>query len=174
MTTIQKATPSDAETCADIQTKSWQAAFRGILSDEELARATDKARVTAMYTRVLARPEMHGSLLRVDGAPHCVAVWAPSRDADTADFAELVCIHSLPGNWRRGYGSMMMEHLLAEMRAAGYQNAMLWVFAANTRARRFYEKYGWTLTGRRRTELGAEAVQYATCTNCTRTFLEGT
>lgn len=152
--------PADAAVCAHIQTASWKAAFAGIISDAELERAADEARTGKMYERVLARPEMRGLILYVDGAPHCIAFWSESRDEDTAGRAELVCIHSLPGNWRRGYGTLMMERARCDMRAAGFKSAMLWVFEANARARDFYEKCGWTLTGRKRHELGAKTVQY--------------
>ena len=57
-------------------------------------------------------------------------------------YAELICIHSLEDNWGRGYGSMMMEHILKDISAAGFDKVMLWVFEENTRARRFYEKHG--------------------------------
>lgn len=160
MIELYPAKPEDAAVCARIQTESWRAAFRGIISDEELARAADEARVTKMYERVLANPAMHGAILSINGAPHAIAFWSQSRDEDTPAAAELVCIHSLPGNWRKGFGTLLMEYAVIEMRQAGYKTVMLWVFAENARARAFYEKFGYTLTRRARTELGAQAVQY--------------
>jgi len=160
MTEIGMASLEDAGICAHIQTESWKAAFRGILTDGVLAQATDFLRVKAMYERVLVRKEMRGLILRIGGAPHAIAFWGKSRDASAADSAELICIHSLPGNWRRGYGTQLMAYVLDEMSKAGYRRAVLWVFAQNTRARAFYEKCGWTLTDRRKIDLGAETVQY--------------
>ena len=78
-------------------------------------------------------------------------------------WAELVCIHSLPQKWGRGYGSMMMEHLLQQMRAAGYGRAALWVFEQNGRARRFYEKNGFLLASERKDSFGAKEVLYTRC-----------
>lgn len=43
-------------------------------------------------------------------------------------YAELICIHSLQDNWRKGYGSKMMEQILSDMEKAGYAHALLWVF----------------------------------------------
>ena len=37
---------------------------------------------------------------------------------------------------------------------------ILWVFAENSRARRFYEKHGFSLTGKTQTAYGAEEVMY--------------
>lgn len=160
MLEIHAAKPADAAVCVRIQTASWRAAFKGIIPDAELERAADEGRANKMYEKVLAREDMRGLILSVDGAPRCIAFWGASRDGDTAGQAELICIHSLPDNWRRGYGTLMMSRVLEDMRAAGYASAMLWVFAANARARGFYEKCGWTMTGRKRRELGAETVQY--------------
>ena len=65
------------------------------------------------------------------------------------EYAELICIHSLKNNWHKGYGSMMMDRVLGDVKAAGYSKIMLWVFDSNVRAIRFYEKHGFTSSGRK-------------------------
>ena len=40
----------------------------------------------------------------------------------------------------------MMEYVLAQLQRKGYKSVILWVFEANTRARKFYEKHGFELT----------------------------
>ena len=40
--------------------------------------------------------------------------------------------------------------LFDAMRAAGHRDAILWVLDDNPRARRFYEREGWTLDGGRK------------------------
>ena len=97
---ISHGQPGDEAFFALIQTESWKAAFRDILTPEVLENATQLPKATAMYRRLLEQHIGHGYLLRVDGKPHCIAWWDRSRDG--ADFgAELICIHSLPGNWRK-------------------------------------------------------------------------
>jgi len=58
---------------------------------------------------------------------------------------------------------MMMEHLLQQMRAAGYGRAALWVFEQNGRARHFYEKNGFLLASERKDSFGAKEVLYTRC-----------
>ena len=70
-----------------------------------------------------------------------------------AEYAELICIHSLPDRWRQGFGSRMMERVLSDMAAAGYRQVMLWVFAENTRARKFYEANGFFTNGEQKPQL---------------------
>ena len=40
-----------------------------------------------------------------------------------------------------------MEHVEERLQAEGFDVSVLWVLADNPRARRFYEKHGWTATG---------------------------
>lgn len=143
---LRPAAPGDAKTLAYIQTESWKAAFAGILSPEELARRTDPEKVKAMYERILSDPAVHLSIETLGGDPHCIAGWSRSRGVRGENTAELICIHSLPDGWRRGYGSVMIDHVLSEIREQGYEEVILWVFEQNHRARSFYEKHGFTLT----------------------------
>jgi RimJ/RimL family protein N-acetyltransferase len=49
--------------------------------------------------------------------------------------------------WGTGVASTAHEEVLAHIRASGHDRAWLRVFAGNARARRFYERRGWRLTG---------------------------
>lgn len=159
--TIRRVRPGDEGTLAHIQSESWKAAFAGIISAETLAQHTDAERLTAMYRRLLDAGKGNGYLLSVADRPHGIAFWDAARDAELAGAAELICIHSLPDNWRRGYGSCMMDRVLKDMRAAGYGRAVLWVFRDNLRARAFYEAKGFSLTDMAKPAFGAEEVLYA-------------
>ena len=99
-------------------------------------------------------------MLSVDGRPHCIAWWDASRDDDMEGAAELICIHSLPDNRRKGYGCAMMDRVISDMRAAGYKEAVLWVFTENTAARMFYEAKGFSASDKIRPILGAEEIRY--------------
>ena len=156
---IRKVRPGDEGTLAQIQTESWKAAFRGVLSNETLQRSADISRSTAMYRRLLDGQIGNGYLMEVDGKPHAIAWWDRARDADVPDDAELICIHSLPDNWGKGYGTKLMNRVLSDIRAAGYSKVMLWVFAENARARRFYEACGFVTTGTSRPCLGAQEIR---------------
>ena len=55
---------------------------------------------------------------------------------------------------------MMMNHIFNEIKNSGYNSVVLWVFEKNTRARIFYEKHGFVLTGNTQTVYGAVEVMY--------------
>lgn len=157
---IRTVQPGDEGHLAHIQTESWKAAFRDILSGEVLERVTSIDGATAMYRRLLEAQIGHGYLLEVDGVPHCMAWWDRSREEDRPDDAELICIHSLQENWRKGYGSRMMEAVLSDIRSVGYSKVMLWVFTDNHRARRFYESQGFVTSGKTKPCFDTEEICY--------------
>ena len=160
MVHIRRAQSGDEETLARIQTESWKAAFAGIVPAELLAQCTNVERAEKMYARLLAERRGNGYILELDGKAHCIAWWDAAKDDDMPGAAELRCIHSLPDNWRRGYGSRMMERVLADVKVAGYETIVLWVFARNERAIRFYEAHGFTASGKKQDALGTVEEMY--------------
>lgn len=157
---IRTAVPEDVQAVSRIQIESWWSAFADILTKQTLEEHLKEDAIEQMYRHVLADERFHGLLLTLDGQPHAMAFWSAARGEQTPELAELICIHSQKGNWGKGYGSQLMERALAEMKAAGYREVLLWVFEQNLRARRFYEKFGFVLSGQQQNNLGANEIQY--------------
>lgn len=157
---IEKVKVGDEKVLAYIQTESWKSAFNKILSKEDLDKYTNITKAEAMYTMLLSKNIGNGFILSVEEKPHCIAYWDKTRDEDMDDYAEIICIHSLCGNWGKGYGSIMMDYILNEIREAGVAKVMLWVFADNKRARKFYENHGFVLTEKSKEFSGAVEVMY--------------
>lgn len=158
---IRKVQQGDANALANIQTESWKAAFAGILDAEILAKCTNIDRATAMYQGLLDENKGNGYLLTVDGEPHCIAYWDAARDSEFVGKAELICIHSLPDNWRKGFGSQMMDLVLMDIKKSGYSEVVLWVFRDNLRARAFYEAKGFAPKGIAKPAFDTEEVLYS-------------
>ena len=157
---IRKVKSGDAKALAYIQTESWKKAFNTILSKEDLERYSNIDKATEMYSMLLNEDIGNGFILSIDNVPHCIAYWDKTRDEGMEGYSELICIHSLCSNWGKGYGSMMMNHVLNEIKKAGFHKVMLWVFERNTRARSFYEKYGFVLTEESKKFCDAIEVKY--------------
>ena len=154
---IRKVKQGDADTLAYIQTESWKAAFKGIIDADMLDKCTNIDKARLMYQRLLDENKGNGYLLTVDNKLHCIAYWDETRDLELAGKAEIICIHSLPNQWRKGYGSKMMDTVLHDIAIAGYRKVMLWVFKENIRARQFYERHGFRTTGKEK--LGIESTE---------------
>lgn len=157
---IRKAEIGDEKILAYIQTQAWKSAFADIISAEDMEKYTDAAKAEEMYIRVLNSDYAEIYILEIDEKPHCVASWSKARNAQFSDCAEIICIHSLCDNWGKGYGSMMMNHILNEIKNSGFKSVILWVFEKNTRACRFYERHGFELTGNTQLSYGAVEVMY--------------
>ena len=152
---IRKACCGDEKILAYIQTESWKAAFSGIVPDDVLAQYTEIKRVERMYAALLCESQLNGYVLETEGKAQCMAFWSASRETDLPGYAELICIHSLPERWHQGYGSRMMETVLDDIRSAGYEKVMLWVFEDNARASGFYKKLGFADSKRRKQSFGS-------------------
>ncbi len=158
--TIRRAEAADAQSLAYVQTESWKDAFRQIVPEELLLKCTDADHAAQMYRRLLTQGKGNGYLLELEGKPHCIAWWDASREPDMPGFAELICIHSLKENRHKGYGSRMMEKVLEDIRSAGYDKVMLWVFDNNLPAIRFYEAHGFVPSGKKQPAFGAVEEMY--------------
>jgi GNAT superfamily N-acetyltransferase len=78
---------------------------------------------------------------------------------------ELYAIYALPEAWGSGAGPALMKAALGALRDRGFATAQLWVLEDNPRARRFYEREGWTDDGGRREEefLGVPITEIRYC-----------
>ena len=157
---IERVKPGDEAVLAYIQTESWKAAFKDILSADIMESRTQIDKATAMYRRLMEQNIGNGYLLKVDGEAHCMAWWNSTRETDMPGYAELICIHSLQNRWRKGYGSKMMKTVLDDISKAGFSKVMLWVFEENTRARSFYEAHGFVCTEKNKSDFGAKEICY--------------
>ena len=157
---FRNAVPGDERILAQIQTESWKTAFADILSPEELQRCTVMENAVQMYHSVLQQKACSLAIEYVSEQPHCIAAWGNNRCDLEESVGELICIHSMPKNWAKGYGSTMMKYVLTQLQQEGYESAILWVFESNIRARKFYEKHGFKLTEQKRQTNGTWEIMY--------------
>ena len=124
--------------------ETWQAAYRGVVSDEGLD-ALDVAERTERWRGNLSAPVAARTIVAErDGEVVGFAGFGP--DSDGGAEGELYAIYVHPSAWSTGAGRALMERVETELHA-DYDEAILWVLRDNPRARRFYERAGWTLDG---------------------------
>jgi GNAT superfamily N-acetyltransferase len=168
MVTIRLAVDADTEALAGVRQETWRAAYEGIIPAEILARVTgDVNRNRGTFRSHPTRP-----LLAAVGPSDEVvgyASYGPERAADgtfgplpgsggAVCAAELYAIYVSPDRWSSGAGRALMEHVLDGAHNAGYSDISLWVLDKNKRARRFYERAGFTLTGEQQVLAGLGGV----------------
>lgn len=144
---IRSAQFSDAAALADTLCCSWSAAFSEILTAEDLAKNVKLQKRTEMFEDILKIDGIH-NIIAIDGKNPCgFCSYGKSRDNDPSDYGEIIAIHTKPEYWGKGVGKALMDRALLELRRQGYSQVILWTFERNSRARHFYEKYGFVNDG---------------------------
>ena len=156
---VRPATVADAYAMASAHVRSWQAAYRGIVPDDVLDGLSVERRAT-FWSRQLGEMEAPSAAWVAVEGEHVAGFVSigPESEHDVDDTGkptgddgpapgELYAIYLEPEAWSRGLGRALMAAAVEGLRAGGFPTAILWVFAANDRARRFYERAGWRLDG---------------------------
>jgi ribosomal protein S18 acetylase RimI-like enzyme len=146
---IREAEPKDARAIAEVHVGSWQAAYRGQLTDDYLDDLKVEDRLD-QHRRTLEEPRANWrTWVAEDGGRIAgFAVTGPSEDADAQDkTGEVYAIYLDPERVGTGLGRVLFEHSVGDLRERGFTEATLWVLETNERARRFYEIAGWKPDG---------------------------
>ncbi|HZC99482.1 MAG TPA: GNAT family N-acetyltransferase [Actinomycetes bacterium] len=150
MTTIRQATVNDAPAIGSVHVRAWQAAYRGQMPDAYLdgLRAEDRAEGWAGR---LAGDRGDAAVLvaEQDEAVVGFAVVGPAEEP--AGYGELYAINVDPHHWGSGAGWALLDAAHQALARLGFTDVVLWVLPGNDRARRFYERAGWTADGAERT-----------------------
>lgn len=156
---IRRAQDGEAQVIAKVHVASWQGAYRGLIPDEILDGLSVERRAQ-WWSQAIKDPEID-VFVSLDEAGRIVgfASIQASRDADAPEATgELTTIYLLPEWWGRGRGRALLETCLDRARQRGFARVTLWVLDSNQRARRFYEKAGFTTDGASKTETVAPGV----------------
>ena len=158
---VRRAALADAAAIARVHVRSWQAGYRGLLTGDELAGDSETER-DATWRGLLS--DEGGPIVWVAEHDEEVvgfcALATPSRDPDAAgDVAEVAALYVDPGAWRTGVGRALMDSALAPLRAGPWREVTLWVMVGNERAHRFYERFGFTADGARRSDRAGTEVR---------------
>lgn len=145
----------------------WRWGYRGLLPDAYLAALAEPRRA-ATWRELLGAPgtEVRVWLAERDGRLVGFAATSPTRDGGqpplTAELSALYLVEDAAGT---GVGRALLERAVLDLEERGRRRALLWVFAANARARRFYERAGFGPDGEervgRRGDLEQKEVRYA-------------
>lgn len=152
--TVRPARPADADAVGEIHVASWQVGYAGQMPGEYLDGLSIADRQRTWRQR-LQHPtgQSRTVVVEADREVAGFSLFGPSRDDDAGDgTAELYAIYLHPRHWGRGLGRVLDDHIFTALQTQGYRLVTLWVLATNNRARGFYERMGWHVEGRTKTE----------------------
>jgi ribosomal protein S18 acetylase RimI-like enzyme len=153
---VRRAQAADAGRIAEIQVRSWQSAYHGLIAQDYLD-GLDAARGRSRWAGWLEEMDWaRGGILVVADDAGQLAGFASanqSRDPDAdSTVGEVLAIYLAPECWGRGLGRELMTATLGYLTTAGYTQVTLWVLESNARARRFYEAAGFAADGTVKTD----------------------
>jgi GNAT superfamily N-acetyltransferase len=148
---VRRARADDAEALVHAHEAGWNATVGKVVGK----RLGDLAPLESRIER--ARDSLAN-------APDEAAAWVAERNGAVAGMAvtlgvELRDLDVVPEAW--GSGVALVDAALERLRMSGAAHAFFWVGEENVRARRFYEREGWTADGERReSALGPPELRY--------------
>ena len=169
MVVIRSASTADAAQIAAVMRVSWFAAYDGIIAPAIIDQATAPDGGARIRQSFRTRPwqRMIAAVARGPAPADTAGIvgyasFGPERDVldmpwphpltmagSDGQVAELYALYVHPSWWSTGTGRALMDQVLAKVRTAGYACITLWVLEANARARRFYQRAGFTPDGAR-------------------------
>ena len=147
--TLRPVAPGDAEAMAKLHVETWEAAYRGMIPDDVMAR-NDLEQRRLLWRGLLVEAERLPlvEVALVEGGPPAQQtlagfIWSRRIEQPEAAFgAEIVALNVRPESWRRGIGRRLMAAAAARLAGLGAGSVYLWVFRENSGARAFYEGLG--------------------------------
>lgn len=150
---IRAAVAADADQIATAHVAAWRIAYRGIVPDRYLDGGEFEQSRLAGWTAALtdgpdAGEDPLGQLLVpvLDGRVVGFGVFGRERvdaGSDVTGRGELYGFYLHPDVWSSGIADRLIDRCHAGL-AERFDAAVLWVLRDNPRARRFYERSGWT------------------------------
>lgn len=137
---LRPATPADAEGCAAVHVRGWQAAYASLAPG--VADLTPADRLPRWRDLLSDGATRRFVVLDGDGT---VAGFAGVE----AEACELRSLYLDPSLHDTGWGGRLHDAGLDLLRSSGCTSANLWVLEDNARARAFYARRGWSPDGRR-------------------------
>lgn len=159
---IRAAERTDADGVTDVQVASWRAGYAHVFPDSVLyADDFDRTRrnfwtswrFTPGHRLAVAVEQIETPVDQPADQPVERVVgfssYGPERERARGftGRAELYAFYFHPDAWGTGVASALLDYTEERFRVEGFETAVLWVLEDNPRARRFYERHGWTPSG---------------------------
>lgn len=148
---IRLASVDDAKTLARLGRETSHAYFSQVWGPGKLADFIERDFTEAVLRTQLGNPDKHAyTLLELDDQPvgFTRINWKRPVPLSDAAGAELQKIYFLPGFTGKGLGTRLLLDAIERVRAR--PDSLIWldVLTNNPRARKLYERHGFTVTGK--------------------------
>lgn len=150
------ATVADARGIASAHARAWQAGYTDAFPTEFLDAidvddwtSRRRGRISGLIPPAAIYVAVDDQ--RILGFTHVGPARFDDDERRESGIGEVWAIYVDPDHWSSGVGSALMRTALAHLTGTGFAKIRLWVLSGNTRARRFYERCGFTADGAAKT-----------------------
>lgn len=147
---IKKLKYSDSDlifSASLIHALSWKRAYSEIVPKSYLDNLEDSHWVK-YFTEGLENKNFEVSVLFKNETPVGVITYGKNDHKDMNGFGEIRSLYIHPDHYSKGYGAKLIDYALKALTELGLNKAYLFTFENNYRARKFYERLGFTYRGR--------------------------
>ncbi|MGN1422440.1 MAG: GNAT family N-acetyltransferase [Oscillospiraceae bacterium] len=138
--TVRRMCRADEREVGRLYVRSWQAGYKGLLPQTYLD-GLDEWHWDGKFT------DLPGSFVITDGetivAHSCARAAA---DEKMSGWGEVWTLYVLPEYWGQGCGTALLDNSVQWFNEQGFDRVYLWALETNSRARRFYERRGFSVT----------------------------
>ncbi len=167
---VIEATEEDVDEIVAIHVASWHQAHGVSFPAERLSLGSDEDQRRSEWMKWFSlsdRPS-RGTWVARDGdqiVGFTSVDGAEDDDLDPERVGDLYELYVLPEWWGKGVGRDLLERATTHLVTNEFSEAVLWVLEKNLRARRFYDKHGWSRDGSDEYVdwLQARKLRYRTC-----------
>lgn len=121
--------------------ESWKYAYRGIVPKDYLDHIPE-----GQWASHIELEDRKNLVMVKDGIIIGTSGFGKSRMAEMNDFGEIISLYFLPEYMGMGYGRLLLQAAVGELKKMGFDKVFLWVLEENRNARSFYERCGFAQT----------------------------
>lgn len=127
---------------SNVYEQSWKCAYKYIIPQPYLDGIS-----VGHWVEYLCQGKSHNLVVVENDTIIGTSSFSKSRFAKYKNYGEIISIYFLPEYIAKGYGKLLLDRTIKELKKLGYMRILLWVLEDNHKARRFYEKYRFVLSG---------------------------
>ena len=141
---IRYITKSDDRTAiSKVYEESWKYAYKGIIPQDYLDSIPK-----GQWASHIEQADRKNLVMVQDEMIIGTSGFDKSRMEEMNGFGEIISLYFLPEYMGKGYGRLLLQAVVSELKKMGFDKVFLWVLEENQNARYFYEKCGFVQTER--------------------------
>ncbi len=159
---ITKANRNDITRLSEIHVYGWRHAYKNIISDEELFKNINVERSKSIFSKIINEEKENLDIYN-DGIVKGFVIHDNSRDSDCDNSYEVKAIYVEPAFINNGIGKQLLKNAEESCIKSNLSKISIWVLEENLKARKFYEKNGYTQDGSEKTieSWGVKEIRYS-------------